>query len=68
MNTLREFAELVPLSAQQPDDIKRLLETIKPYLPEGQPIYGEDELTDRSSRFLAAEILREKVFRWTGDE
>ncbi|UXU88876.1 GTPase Era [Burkholderia sp. S-53] len=68
MSTLREFAELVPLSAQQPEDIKRLLETIKPYLPEGEPIYGEDELTDRSSRFLAAEILREKVFRWTGDE
>ncbi|MGZ2744187.1 GTPase Era [Burkholderia stagnalis] len=68
MSALREFAELVPLSARQPEDIKRLLETIKPYLPEGEPIYGEDELTDRSSRFLAAEILREKVFRWTGDE
>ena len=68
MSALREFAELVPLSAQKPEDIKRLLETIKPYLPEGAPIYGEDELTDRSSRFLAAEILREKVFRWTGDE
>ncbi|MEN2474969.1 GTPase Era [Burkholderia stabilis] len=68
MSALREFAELVPLSAQRPEDIKRLLETIKPYLPEGAPIYGEDELTDRSSRFLAAEILREKVFRWTGDE
>ncbi|MBN3787097.1 GTPase Era [Burkholderia sp. Ac-20353] len=68
MSALREFAELVPLSAQRPEDIKRLLETIKPYLPEGEPIYGEDELTDRSSRFLAAEILREKVFRWTGDE
>ncbi|WP_175689408.1 GTPase Era [Burkholderia anthina] len=68
MSALREFAELVPLSAQKPEDIKRLLDTIKPYLPEGEPIYGEDELTDRSSRFLAAEILREKVFRWTGDE
>ncbi|WP_175787239.1 GTPase Era [Burkholderia anthina] len=68
LSALREFAELVPLSAQKPEDIKRLLETIKPYLPEGEPIYGEDELTDRSSRFLAAEILREKVFRWTGDE
>ncbi|KVN27932.1 GTPase Era [Burkholderia pyrrocinia] len=68
MSALHEFAELVPLSARQPEDIKRLLETIKPYLPEGAPIYGEDELTDRSSRFLAAEILREKVFRWTGDE
>ncbi|WP_201698193.1 GTPase Era [Paraburkholderia hiiakae] len=65
---LREFREIVPLSAQNPDDIKRLLATLKPYLPEGEPIYGEDDLTDRSERFLAAEILREKVFRWTGDE
>jgi GTPase len=68
MGALREFAEIVPLSAQQPGDIRRLMDTIKPYLPEGEPIYGEDDLTDRSSRFLAAEILREKVFRWTGDE
>jgi GTPase len=65
---LREFREIVPLSAKNPDDIKRLFETVKPYLPEGEPIYGEDDLTDRSERFLAAEILREKVFRWTGDE
>jgi GTP-binding protein Era len=64
----REFREIVPLSAKNPDDIKRLLDTLKPYLPEGDPIYGEDDLTDRSERFLAAEILREKVFRWTGDE
>ncbi len=65
---LREFREIVPLSAKNNDDIKRLLATLKPYLPEGEPIYGEDDLTDRSERFLAAEILREKVFRWTGDE
>ncbi len=68
VSALREFAEIVPLSARHPEDIQRLLETIKPYLPEGEPIYGEDDLTDRSARFLAAEILREKVFRWTGDE
>ncbi|WP_459722773.1 GTPase Era [Paraburkholderia sp. 2C] len=68
MAGLREFREIVPLSAKNPDDIKRLFETVKPYLPEGDPIYGEDDLTDRSERFLAAEILREKVFRWTGDE
>jgi len=65
---LREYREIVPLSAKAPDDIRRLLATLKPYLPEGEPIYGEDDLTDRSERFLAAEILREKVFRWTGDE
>jgi GTPase len=65
---LREYREIVPLSAKNPDDVKHLLATLKPYLPEGEPIYGEDDLTDRSERFLAAEILREKVFRWTGDE
>ncbi|WP_106304412.1 GTPase Era [Paraburkholderia sp. BL18I3N2] len=65
---LREFVEMVPLSATNQEDVERLLQTIKPYLSERESIYGEDDLTDRSSRFLAAEILREKVFRWTGDE
>ncbi|MBN4665658.1 GTPase Era [Pandoraea nosoerga] len=64
----RDFREVVPLSAKRPEDIKRLLDVLRPYLLEGEPIYGEDDLTDRSERFLAAEILREKVFRWTGDE
>ncbi len=69
MSALCDFCEIVPLSAaKHPEDIKRLLDVLKPYLPEGEPIYGEDDLTDRSERFLAAEILREKVFRWTGDE
>ncbi|MCE4541097.1 MULTISPECIES: GTPase Era [unclassified Caballeronia] len=68
MSGLRDFREIVPLSAKHPDDVKRLMAVLKPYLPEGELIYGEDDLTDRSERFLAAEILREKVFRWTGDE
>lgn len=68
MGALRDFKEIVPLSAKREEDIEHLLKTVKPYLPEGEPIYGEDDLTDRSERFLAAEILREKVFRWTGDE
>jgi GTPase len=68
MGEMRDFAEIMPLSAKSADDVRHLMETVKPYLPEGEPIYGEDDLTDRSSRFLAAEILREKVFRWTGDE
>jgi len=68
MGALRDFREIVPMSAKVHDDIAHLLKTLRPYLPEGEPIYGEDELTDRSERFLAAEILREKVFRWTGDE
>ncbi|ODP33634.1 MULTISPECIES: GTPase Era [Pandoraea] len=65
---VRDFREIVPLSAKRADDIKRLLGVLRPYLLEGDPIYGEDDLTDRSERFMAAEILREKVFRWTGDE
>jgi GTP-binding protein Era len=68
MSALHDFKEIVPMTAKHPDDIARLMSVVKPYLPEGAPIYGEDDLTDRSERFLAAEILREKVFRWTGDE
>jgi GTPase len=68
VSSLHKFSEIVPLSAKNIDDIQRLMATVKPFLPEGAPIYGEDDLTDRSERFLAAEILREKVFRWTGDE
>ncbi len=62
------FAEIVPLSAEKPRDAERLPAILKPYLPEGEPWFAEDDVTDRSSRFLAAEIVREKVFRLTGDE
>ena len=62
------FAEIVPLSAEKPRDAERLPAILKPYLPEGEPWFAEDDVTDRSARFLAAEIVREKVFRLTGDE
>ncbi|MGN8061221.1 GTPase Era [Ralstonia sp. 22111] len=62
------FAEIVPMSAKNRDDIDRLLGIVRSYLPEGEPMYDPEALTDRSERFLAAEIVREKVFRWTGDE
>ncbi|MFK0379193.1 GTPase Era [Pandoraea sp. NPDC090278] len=68
LGEVRDFREIVPMSAKREDDIKRLFGVLRPYLLEGDPIYGEDDLTDRSERFMAAEILREKVFRWTGDE
>jgi GTP-binding protein Era len=64
----REFAAIVPVSAKQGKQLDTLLEAIRPHLPEGPAIYGEDEITDRSERFLAAELLREKVFRFTGEE
>jgi GTP-binding protein Era len=61
-------AEMVPLSAKNPKDIERLLGICEKYLPAQDWWYGEDELTDRSEKFLAGEIVREKLFRLTGDE
>ena len=63
-----KFAEIVPLSAEKTRDAERLPAILKPYLPDGEPWFAEDDITDRSSRFLAAELVREKVFRLTGDE
>jgi len=63
-----DFSEIVPLSARQTRDAARLPAILKPYLPEGEPWFHADDITDRPSRFLAAEIVREKVFRLTGDE
>lgn len=64
----QHFAEIVPMSGKNPEDVKRLLDLLKNYLPLGEPQYDPETLTDRSERFLAAEILREKVFRYTGEE
>jgi GTPase len=64
----RAFAEFVPLSANRPSDMQRLLGIVLPYLPEQPWLYDADALTDRNERFLAGEIIREKLFRLTGDE
>ncbi|UUX96800.1 GTPase Era [Aquabacterium sp. J223] len=68
MQDRHPFAEFVPLSAHKPADVERLLGILKPYLPEQDWLYEEDALTDRSERFLASELIREKLFRLTGDE
>jgi GTP-binding protein Era len=71
LKTMQEratFAEFVPMSATRPADAARLLAIVEPYLPEQPWLYEEDALTDRSERFLAGEIIREKLFRLTGDE
>ena len=62
------FAEFVPLTARKDADVQRLIGIVKPYLPEQPWLYEEDALTDRSDRFLASELIREKLFRLTGDE
>ena len=68
MQKRHPFAEYVPMSATKPTDVERLFKIVEPYLPEQPWIYGEDELTDRSDKFMAAELIREKLFRLTGDE
>ena len=68
MQERHAFAEFVPMSARKPGDIERLLEIVARYLPEQEWLYEEDALTDRSERFMAGEMIREKLFRLTGDE
>jgi len=64
----RTFVEVVPVSARRGKGLAELLRALRPHLPEQPAIYSEDEFTDRSERFLAAELLREKIFRSLGDE
>ena len=62
------FSDIVPVSAKLGTKLDELRETLRRHLPEGKLIYDKDDITDRSERFLAAEILREKIFRFTGDD
>lgn len=68
MSRVRPFVDIVPVSADKREGLDRLVDVIAHHLPEGEPLYDADELTDRSERFLAAEFLREKLFRLLGDE
>ena len=56
------------MSAEKGRNTDTLLKAAEPYLPEGDPIFDADDITDRSERFLAAEFLREKLFRQLGEE
>jgi GTP-binding protein Era len=62
------FSSLIPVSAERGTQIQELIHAIRPYLPEGPPLFGNDEATDRSERFIAAELIREKLFRLMWDE
>lgn len=64
----RDFAALVPVSAERGTQLGALAAEIARHLPPGEPAYGADEITDRSERFLAAELVRERLFRLLGDE
>jgi GTP-binding protein Era len=64
----RDFAALVPISAEKGKQITPLLDEIRKRLPIAPAIYEEDEITDRPERFLAAELVRERIFRLLGEE
>jgi GTP-binding protein Era len=65
---LHPFAALIPVSALKGFNLDALERKIMELLPEGEPIFAEDQITDRSERFLAAEIIREKLLRSLGQE
>ncbi len=63
-----EFAAVVPVSAERRENLERLVAAVSAQLPVGPPAYPPDQLTDRSERFLAAEVLREKLMLALSDE
>jgi GTP-binding protein Era len=65
---VRELAAIVPISAERGTQLRELKAEIAKLLPQSPPLYPADELTDRDERFLAAELVREKIFRLLGDE
>jgi len=66
--TLFPFAAIVPVSAEKEHGLAQLRDAVRALLPLAAAAYGEDEITDRDERFLAAEFIREKIFRLLGEE
>lgn len=64
----REFAEIIPMTVLGGHNLDAVLQSVKPHLPVSPFLFPEDQVTDRSSRFLAAELIREKITRQLGDE
>jgi GTP-binding protein Era len=62
------FSAIVPVSAAKGSQLEDLLAETRKYLPHNELLFGEDEITDKSEKFLAAEFIREKLFRLIGDE
>lgn len=67
-STKWHFSEIVPVSARRRKNIDELRRTVLRLMPQQPPIYPDDQLTDRSLRFLSAERIREQIFRLTGQE
>ena len=62
------FVEVIPGSAEKGDNVETLRQKLFSLIPEGIPFFPEDHVTDRSQRFMAAEIIREKLMRNLGEE
>lgn len=65
---LHDFAEIVPISALDGNNVEALIGTIKKYLPEGPQYYPDNQVTDHPERFIIAELIREKVLHLTREE
>ncbi len=68
LSRLHRFDEVVPISAQTGDNVDRLVELVRGRLPEGVAYFPDDILTDQPEKVICAELVREKVFRLTGEE
>jgi GTPase len=68
LGSQREFAAIIPVSAAKGNQLDELLVETRKHLPHSELLFGEDEITDKSEKFLAAEYIREKLFRLIGDE
>lgn len=68
LGALHDFADIVPISASKGDNVDAIKDICLKALPEGDFWFPDDYITDRSSRFMASEIVREKLIRFTGDE
>lgn len=62
------YAAMIPVSAENQTQLTKLIDEIRPHLPENLPLFAADEITDKNTRFIAAELIREKLFRLIGDE
>ncbi len=68
INQRHDFEAIIPLSAKTGLQVEELQAKLQTYLPEGPHLFPDDQLTDRSTKFLCAELLREKIFRFCGQE
>jgi len=67
-SSLHTFADVIPISAKKKEGLELLLDKVVAHLPEGQRYFPKDQLTDQPERFLAAELIREKILMLTGEE